>query len=296
MTLEAGVTAIERHAHRGHLLSVATALIASVASVFSAGTFSQTSVPNERYWEWVYSPAHMPFPSDVDVEKFFDEAVRLGSGVVVTIDWHSLGSLARVSRLSNLARSRGLKLHLYLDPIALEGGRTTPSVPESAGGNSLGDPAVRRKFESDAVELARLRPDYLGLATEVNLFERNPKEYRELLSLVGETYRRVKKDYPALAVTVSFQWDTMSKSLGLLKQFSRIIDVYSFTSEPDAFGNAAPPGPRQLFCREFAKRCRTRGSAFRNSDGVPRHREASIARPTSCAGFRPLRKGSTRNT
>jgi hypothetical protein len=142
------VTAIERHAHRGRLLSVARALIAAVASAFSAGTFSADLRPERTILGVGYSPAPMPFPSDVDVEKFFDEAVRLGSGVVVTIDWHSLGSLARVTRLSNLARSRGLKLHLYLDPIALEGGRTIPSVPESAGGNSLGDPAVRRKFEA----------------------------------------------------------------------------------------------------------------------------------------------------
>src|SRR5262249_3006177 len=137
----------------------------------------------------------------------------------------------------------------YLDPIALEGRRATPSVPESARGSSLGDPEVRRKFESDALELAGLRPDYLGLATEVNLFASNPKEYRALLSLVGETYLRVKRDNPALAVTVSFQWDVMSKSggVGLLKQFSGIVDVYSFTSYPDAFDNAAPEVPDDYF-------------------------------------------------
>jgi hypothetical protein len=63
----------------------------------------------------------MPFPSDVDIEQFFDEAARLGSGVVVTTDWHSMRSFERVTELSKLARSRGLKLHLYLDPIGLEG-------------------------------------------------------------------------------------------------------------------------------------------------------------------------------
>ena len=197
---------------------------------------------------------------------------------------------------ATLARSRGLKLHLYLDPIALEGGgqhcpfqspraATVWAIRRCAG-------SLKRRH---GTRQAKTRLS--GLATEVNLFERNPKEYRELLSLVGETYRRVKKDYPALAVTVSFQWDTMSKSggFGLLKQFSRIIDVYSFTGYPDAFGNAAPKVPT-IILGEFAKRCRTRRSAFRNSDGVPRHREASIARPTSCAGFRPLRKVSTRKT
>jgi len=182
------VTAIERRALRVRLVCVARALVASVAGAFSTGPFSADLSPERTALGVGYSPAHMPFPSDVDIEKFFDEAARLGSGVVVTTDWHSTRSLERVTELSKLARARGLKLHLYLDPIALEGRRATPSVPESARGSSLGDPEVRRKFEGDALELAGLRPDYLGLATEVNLFASNPKEYRALLSLVGETY------------------------------------------------------------------------------------------------------------
>lgn len=69
MTLEAGVTAIERHAHRGHLLSVATAMIALGASAFSTGTFSADFSPERTILGVGYSLAHMPFPSDVGVKN-----------------------------------------------------------------------------------------------------------------------------------------------------------------------------------------------------------------------------------
>lgn len=207
------------------------------------------SLPKRTLLGIGYSPARMPFPSDVDIERFFDEASQIGSGVVLTIDWHSMRSVGRIRKIAGLARSHGLKLHLYLDPIALEGRRTTLSLPESAGGISLRDPAVRRKFADDAVELAALGPDYLGLATEANLFAENSAEYPPLLTLIGETYRRVKKRYPSMPVTVSFQWDVMSSrgDFELLRQFSGIIDVYSFTSYPDEFGNATPDVPSDYF-------------------------------------------------
>src|SRR6266852_2891666 len=61
-----------------------------------------------------YSPAHMPFPSNDDITGFFDEAARIGSSVTWICDWHSMPSPDRIRVVRSLARSDGLKLHLYL--------------------------------------------------------------------------------------------------------------------------------------------------------------------------------------
>jgi len=196
-----------------------------------------------------YSPAHMPFPSDKDVAAFFVEAAEVGGNFVMTCDWRSMPAPERLRAICAIAKANQLKLHLYLDPIALEGARRTPAIPKSAGGKSLADPEVRQAYESQVIELAALHPDYIGLATEVNLLARNHAEYSALLSLMHEARRRVKESYPSLPITASFQWDVMSKSghPETLRDFSEILDVYSFTSYPDTFGNAAPEVPDDYF-------------------------------------------------
>ncbi|MGO9606532.1 MAG: hypothetical protein ACLQAT_24600 [Candidatus Binataceae bacterium] len=218
------------------------ALAILVVGAFAASATPVCSAPKYTVLGVGYSPAHMPFPSESDVEEFFNQAAQIGSGVTLICDWRAMPPPARIRRIRDLARSHRLKFHLYLDPIALEGGRNTPAVPKSLGQGSLRDPAVRRAYEAQVMELAALQPDYLGLATEVNLFAQNSVEYAALLDLVRETYLGVKKVYPSLPVTVSFQWDVMSKAQNYesLYQYAGIIDVYSFTSYPDEFGDPNP--------------------------------------------------------
>jgi hypothetical protein len=228
-------------------LAVALALVSLGGSTRS---LSQDAVASKHTILGVcYSPAHMPFPSEKDVEAFFDQAAQIGSSVTLICDWSTMPPPERIRRIRDLARSHRLKLSLYLDPIALEGGRHTPAIPESVAGRSLRDPVVRRAYKMQVMELAALRPDYLGLATEVNLLARNSAEYAALVDLVRETYQAVKKEYPLLPVTVSFQWDVMSKAENYesLNQFAGIIDVYSFTSYPDEFGDPNARVPDDYF-------------------------------------------------
>jgi hypothetical protein len=235
--------------NRTRTLSLAVALALLVLRDFNM-VVSQAAVATKHTILGVcYSPAHMPFPSEKDLEEFFDQTAQIGSSVTFICDWHAMPPPERIRRIRDLARSRRLKLSLYLDPIALEGGRNKPAIPGSVAGSSLRDPAVRRAYKTQVLELAALGPDYLGLATEVNLFAQDSAEYAALVDLVRETYREVKKEYPLLPVTVSFQWDVMSKvqNYELLNQFAGIIDVYSFTSYPDEFGDPNPSVPENYF-------------------------------------------------
>jgi len=134
---------------------------------------------------------------------------------------------------------RGLKFHLSLSPIALMGGRKTPAIPVKIGGISFSDPKVRAAYKDEMLTLASLKPDYLGLATEVNFLAQNPREFDAFVSLAHDAYLAVKQKYPSQQVTVSFQWDVMraQHQSAMLSRFSECLDVYSFTSYPDAFGD-----------------------------------------------------------
>lgn len=185
------------------------------------------------------SPAHFPYFSDHDFDVFFDEAAQIGSHVTWIFEWESLPPTLHLQVIRDKAARKGLKLHLYLSPIALMGGRKNPAVPKYVGGNSFGDPKVRKAYVDEVLEIAALRPDYLGLATEVNFLARHPSEFASFVSLAHEAYAAVKKRYPEQTVTLSFQWEVMRahQQFDMLKQFAHSVDVYSFTSYPDAFGD-----------------------------------------------------------
>jgi hypothetical protein len=185
------------------------------------------------------SPAHLPFPARADFTTFFDEAAAIGSHVTWICEWESMPTPAQIRIIQNLVRRSGLKFHFYLSPIALIGGRKAPAIPAAVGGSSFADASVRRAYKDQVLALAALSPDYLGLATEVNFLAQNPPELAAFASLARETYDEVKQKYPAQVVTISFQWDVMraNPQFNVVQQFAHSLDVYSFTSYPDAFGS-----------------------------------------------------------
>jgi len=191
------------------------------------------------------SPAHIPFQTGADIDRFFEEAGRIGGHVTWIIEWQSMPPITRIRAIQEQTRRHGLGFHLYLSPIALAGGRRTPATPSAVGEASFRARAVREAFTEQTLELAALRPDVLGLATEVNFLASNPDEFAAFVSLAGEAYSAVKRQNPHQAVTLSFQWDVMAvhAQFGLLAKFVNALDVYSFTTYPDAFGpHPALPG------------------------------------------------------
>ena len=194
--------------------------------------------PRDTLLGTALSPAHLPFPSRADFNTFFDEAAAIGSHVTWICEWESMPTPAQIKIIQNLVKRSGLKFHFYLSPIALTGGRKSPAIPAAAGGSSFNEAAVRRAYKDQVLALAALSPDYLGLATEVNFLAQNPPELAAFVSLAHETYEEVKQKYPAQVITISFQWDLMRAhpEFNVVQQFAHSLDVYSFTSYPDAFG------------------------------------------------------------
>jgi hypothetical protein len=219
--------------HRFAAVIFATILIASGSVEMISASAKNTIIGV------ALSPAHFPHFSDRDIDQFFDQAAQIGSHVIWIVEWESLPPTSYFNAVQEKARSHGLKFQLWLSPIALMGGRKNPAVPKSIGGNSFGDAKVRLAYIEKVLELASLKPDYLGLATEVNFLAQNPPEFASFVSLAHEAYDAIKKKYPAQTVTTSFQWEVMTAQhqFAMLPQFAGSLDVYSFTSYPDAFGD-----------------------------------------------------------
>jgi len=198
-------------------------------------TFSSTDSPaKETVLGVALSPAHLPNPSDKDFENFFDEAAQLGSHVIWIVEWESLPELGAFESVRRATRVKGLAFHIFLSPIALTGGRKTPAIPAGVRGRSFGDQTVRNGYRDQALKLAGLEPDFLGLGTEVNALAQNPAEFEPFASMVRETCVAVKQKFPSIKVMTSFQWD-LAHATGQtapLTRFGECFDYYSFTTYP----------------------------------------------------------------
>ncbi|HVE14649.1 MAG TPA: hypothetical protein VNI01_14735 [Elusimicrobiota bacterium] len=184
-----------------------------------------------------FTPAHLPRSSPAEVADFYRLVSQIGENVILITEWEQEMPLADIRAILQAAHARGLKFHLHLSPIALYGGRKTPAVPAYAGGKSFGDDSVRRAFKGRMLELAALKPDVLGMGTEVNFLAQNRREFAYYVSLVRETALAIKEKHPEQTLTVSFQWDVMlvSKKFEPLAAFKNAIDVYSLTTYPTFF-------------------------------------------------------------
>ncbi len=185
------------------------------------------------------SPAHFPYFSDHDFQVFFDEAAQIGSHVTWIFQWGSPPPSGSFAVVQGWTKQRGLKFQLWLSPTTLSNDRKEPDLPKSLAGKGFADPEVRRTYIDEVMELAELKPDILGLATEINFLMQNPGEFASFVSLAHEAYTAVKKKHPQQTMTISFQWEVMRahQQLEMLKQFADCVDIYSFTSYPDAFGD-----------------------------------------------------------
>jgi hypothetical protein len=213
---------------------------ASVALAFAAMVgMSRGASAKKTILGTALSPAHFPYFSDADIDTFFDQAALIGNHVTWIVEWESLPPFPYFKVVQEKCAQRGLKFHLSLSPIALMGGRKTPAIPAKIGGTSFSDPKVRAAYIDEVLRLASLKPDYIGLATEVNFLAQNPPEFDAFVSLAHDAYAAVRQKYPSQQVTISFQWDVMraQHQSAILERFAHSLDVYSFTSYPDAFGD-----------------------------------------------------------
>jgi hypothetical protein len=177
-------------------------------------------------------------------------ARELGDYAVFIYQWSELNrGVAKL--MVEKSRNAGLIPILGLSPTTLDKGRKELDLPaylrQRAGPSvSFANPVIRDVFKRSARDLARLRPPYLCLATEINFLAlQRLDEYLHFASLYKETYREVKRISPTTRVFVSFQWEWMrildAREMDKIKEHTKVIDI--FRPELDVVGLTTYPSP-----------------------------------------------------
>lgn len=184
-----------------------------------------------------FTPARFPGSSIDDIKNTFTLADEVGNHVMLIGEWDSDMDPKNIILVRDMTHAHGMMFHFHISPISLENQRQDPAIPNSAGKNTFRDESTRKAFITHALAMAELRPDVLGLGTEVDLLAKNPEEFDQYVSLAKETYDAVKGKYPAQTVTISFQWDNLRKEdpAKILPLFKESLDIYSFTTYPYFF-------------------------------------------------------------
>ncbi len=196
------------------------------------------------------TPKNFPSHTAADVDEAFKMARVLGDHAVFIYQWHDL-DIQTVRLMMEKSRSMGLTTILGLSPTSLDKGRKELDLPGSvrkkAGRNvSFGNPVIREAFKKSARDLARLKPAYLCLATEINFLAlQRLDEYLHFASLYKEAYQEVKRISPRTRVFVSFQWEWVrildAKEPDKIKEHSKVFDI--FRPELDVIGFTTYPSP-----------------------------------------------------
>ncbi len=179
----------------------------------------------------------------------FREGKELGNYAVFIYQWSEPTLSGTAKTMLKMSRENGLTPILALSPTSLAGLRDQLDVPESvrrkAGSRlTFANPAVHLPFIETAIELARLKPPYLCLATEINLMAfRNIEEFKYIAHVYKKLYGEIKKVSPGTKVFVSFQWDYYylwdNKEPARIAEHTKLIDIFrpeldlvAFTSYP----------------------------------------------------------------
>ncbi len=195
-------------------------------------------------WGSYYSPRNFPTSiinqSKPEMEEYFNTNKQFGSQVALQVHLNDNSNLSET--YASEAKKRGFGIQLYLDPLTDD--RSKPAPPDTLTGKGFDDPSVKSTFKQRALELAALKPDILSLATEVNILaDKNQKEFDNLSLLIKESYNEIKSKYPRQNVSVNFQLEKLKKQneQNILDKFSNSIDIFGFTSYPNASGSIKLP-------------------------------------------------------
>lgn len=232
-------------------------IIILILILASTGACAQTTGPQETESLEIkvapgvaITPRNFPSHSALDVDNAFQTAAKIADHSVFIYQWHEL-NMSVVRLMIEKSKKAGLKPILGLSPTTLDQGRkeldVPPDIRRKAGlAVSFANPVIRRAFKRTAKELARLRPAYLCLATEINfLAMQRLQEYLHFASLYKEAYEVVKQVSPETKVFVSFQWEWMriidAKEPRKIKEHSKGIDI--FRPQLDVVGLTTYPSP-----------------------------------------------------
>ena len=254
-----------RCAHRRRGMQIRRTAVAALITVLlwplgaaaqkSGGEPKSSSPPSSGYNSTLQglgtalTPAHFPHHTPEDVRRMFEEARELGPYGVTMHQWQAPEALDVAAKLSMLASQYGLKMALAVSPTTLSNMRGDLDMPSevrraAAHNVSFTNSVVRQAFIKHALDLSKLKPAYLCLATEINLLAlKDIKEYIAFAETVKAAYPEIKKISPETKVFVSFQWDVLrmmdikqpdkiSEHTKLIDAFRPALDVVAFTTYP----------------------------------------------------------------
>lgn len=194
------------------------------------------------------TPAHFPTSSPEDINSMFTKAKEIGDIGVMIYQWSQPDLLSAAKAMVARCKMEGLRTHVAVSPTTMNGARGTLDVPSwlrySVGSKlSFSNLTVRNAFTDVCKSLAKLRPDYLCLATEINFLAfANINEYLQFADLVKKIIPQLRAISPNTKYTVSFQWDyfyilaklepnRIAEHAKLMSVFLP-LDVVSLTSYP----------------------------------------------------------------
>ena len=182
------------------------------------------------------TPKNFPDHTLGDVKDALQLVKALGDHTVLIYQWQHL-DLKVAELMVSLSRKAGVNPILGLSPTTLDQGRKELDLPaelrKKAGADiSFANPLIRKGFKKAAVDLARLQPSYLCLATEINFLamQRLP-EYLHFAGLYKQAYRAVKR--------VEWMRILDAKEPFKIKEHSKVIDI--FRPELDVVGLTTYP-------------------------------------------------------
>jgi hypothetical protein len=196
------------------------------------------------------TPKGFPKHGPADIQQMFVLGKEVGQYPIFIYPWSQPDMLEVAARVVQLSKDAGMQPIVMLGPTVLTGFRSTYEAPKAVrdkarrGKLTMDDPAVHQAFIAAAIELARLKPPYLGLATEINMMaHEDVQEYIRFAHVYKQVYPLIKKESPQTRVFVSFQWDLfrildqnepnkIAEHTKLIDIFRPELDLVAFTSYP----------------------------------------------------------------
>lgn len=238
-------------------------LIAAVAVVAASG--AQSTAPklsSKTKTGTVVTPRNFPKQSADDLRDMFRLDRELGSFAVIRVNWNDPNRIDAAKIMVAMANERSLSAVVELNPFKADGlkGAAIDAGKAGPGGSrasSFNDPAVSDAFTKTALDLAEIKPPYLAVATDVNLFaQSDPAGFTAFAALYRSLYQQIKRISPNTKVFVTFQWDALQRqspsAIGaLLDALASSLDLLAFTSQPrNLFAQPGPSGiPQDYYSR-----------------------------------------------
>jgi hypothetical protein len=194
------------------------------------------------------TPRNFPRHQPADLTNMFELAAGLGQGAVLIYQWSEPDLVTVARAMVARAGEHGLMPIVGLSPTTLDQQRKELDLPRALRGKrSFADKDLKAAFIKAVEDLARLKPPYLCLATEINLLGlQRLEEYHRFAALYKEAYRAAKKVAPETKVFVSFQYEFVrivdNKEPGKVQEHAKVIDIFrpeldvvAITSYPSEF-------------------------------------------------------------